>query len=226
MNGEEGAMRLGYRGRLPVWACLGLAFLLGAAAGAPGAAAQPVSETTVSYLREEFRATAGHRGRPPLLAEAMVDADVEIRGVSGKGKLLTLTAEEALKHKVADLRAPDLPALLPALNLAGAKVRRVSETWAESLVRFLTRPVMSSRLMTIGLLGIIIEVRTPASAFQARRASSASTCSSGGITWCGLPVGRFCSCWRSEWASWQLSSLFCPGSASPGFWGSARSWAA
>ncbi|RPH99059.1 MAG: nodulation protein NfeD [Zetaproteobacteria bacterium] len=130
-------------------------------AGAPGAAPQPVAEKTVSYMRKEFRATAEHRGRPPLFAEAMVDADVAIPRVIAKGKLLTLTTAEALQHKVAELRAADLPALLAALDLAGAEVRRVSETWAESLVRFLTHPVLSSLLMTVGLLGIIIEVRTP-----------------------------------------------------------------
>lgn len=62
--------------------------------GQPGAAAQPVAEKTVSYMRKEFRATAESRKRPPLLAEAMVDADVEIPGVIEKGKLLTLTTEE------------------------------------------------------------------------------------------------------------------------------------
>ena len=76
--------------------------------GQPGAAAQPVSEKTVSYVRKEFRATAESRKRPPLIAEAMVDADVVIRGVIEKGKLLTLTTEEALKHKVADFRADTL----------------------------------------------------------------------------------------------------------------------
>ena len=130
-------------------------------AGAPGAAAQPVSEKTVSYMRKEFRATAEYRGRPPLLAEAMVDADVEIPRVIAKGKLLTLTTEEALKHKVADVRAMDLPALLAALNLAGAEVRPAAETWAEHLVRFLTDPVVSSLLMTLGILGLVIEIRTP-----------------------------------------------------------------
>jgi membrane-bound serine protease (ClpP class) len=130
-------------------------------AGAPGAAAQPVSEKTVSYMRKEFRATAEHRGRPPLLAEAMVDADVAIPRVIAKGKLLTLTTEEALRHKVAELRAADLPALLAALNLVGAEVRHASESWAEHVVRFLTDPVISSLLMTLGILGLVIEIRTP-----------------------------------------------------------------
>jgi membrane-bound serine protease (ClpP class) len=129
--------------------------------GQPGAPAQPVAEKTVSYVRKEFRATAESRGRPPLLAEAMVDADVEIPGVIEKGKLLTLTTEEALKHKLADFRADSAEALLERLGLAGAEVRRASPTWAEAALRFLTHPVVSSLLMTIGILGIIVELRTP-----------------------------------------------------------------
>lgn len=129
--------------------------------GAPGAPAQPVAEKTVSYMRKEFRATAESRKRPPLLAEAMVDADVEIPGVIAKGKLLTLTTAEALQHGLADVRADSLPAVLAALDLAGAEVRRATQTWAETLVRFLTHPVVSSLLMTIGVLGLIVELRTP-----------------------------------------------------------------
>jgi membrane-bound serine protease (ClpP class) len=129
--------------------------------GQPGGPAQPVEEKTVSYLRKEFRSTAEARKRPPLLAEAMVDADVEIPGVIDKGKLLTLTTEEALQHQVADVRANRLEAVLEFLELAGAEVRLASETWAETLVRFLTHPVVSSLLLTIGMLGIIVELRTP-----------------------------------------------------------------
>jgi membrane-bound serine protease (ClpP class) len=70
--------------------------------GVPGGAAQPVEEKTVSYMRSEFRATAETRKRPVQIAGAMVDADLELPGVSEKGQLLTLTTEEALTHKVAD----------------------------------------------------------------------------------------------------------------------------
>jgi membrane-bound serine protease (ClpP class) len=129
--------------------------------GLPGAPAQPVAEKTVSYMRKEFRATAESRKRPPLLAEAMVDADVEIPGVIEKGKLLTLTTEEALQHRLADFRANSLAAVLQALDLTGAEVQTVSQTWAERLVRFLTHPVVSSLLMTLGILGLIVELRTP-----------------------------------------------------------------
>jgi membrane-bound serine protease (ClpP class) len=130
-------------------------------AGQPGAAAQPVAEKTVSYVRKEFRATAERRGRPPLIAEAMVDADVVIRGVIEKGKLLTLTTDEAVKLKVADVRADTLQDALKQFGLEGAELQYVSKNWAEEVVRVLTHPVVSSLLITVAMLGIIVELRTP-----------------------------------------------------------------
>lgn len=138
---------------------------IGAAApvqeGLPGTAAVPVQEKTVSYVRKEFRATAEARKRPALLAEAMVDADVEVPGIIEKGKLLTLTTDEALQHKVADFRADTLDDVLAQLGLAGAQVRSAAPHWAEQLVRFLTHPVVSSLLISMGMLGIMVELRTP-----------------------------------------------------------------
>jgi membrane-bound serine protease (ClpP class) len=40
-------------------------------------------------------------------------------------------------------------------------VRVARQSWAEALVRFLTHPVISSLLMTVGLLGLLVEIRTP-----------------------------------------------------------------
>jgi membrane-bound serine protease (ClpP class) len=122
---------------------------------------QPADEKSVSYVRKEFRATAEVRKRPPEFAEAMVDADVEIAGVVAKGKLLTLTASEALEHKVAELTAPTVDAALEAAGIPSAELRHARQTWAETLVRFLTHPVLSSLLMTVGLLGLLVEIRTP-----------------------------------------------------------------
>jgi membrane-bound serine protease (ClpP class) len=122
---------------------------------------KPADEKSVSYVRKEFRATAEVRKRPPEFAEAMVDADVEIAGVIAKGKLLTLTTSEAIQHKVADFTAPSLDAALTAAGITGAEVRYASQTWAETFVRFLTNPIVSSLLMSLGLLGLLVEIRTP-----------------------------------------------------------------
>jgi membrane-bound serine protease (ClpP class) len=126
---------------------------------------QPTDEKAVSYVRKEFRATAEARGRPPVIAEAMVDKDVAIPKLIEKGKLLTLTTREALQHKVADFRADTLEAVLERLELPNAEVRRAALNWAEQVVRFLTHPLLSSALMTIGILGIIVELRTPGFGF-------------------------------------------------------------
>ncbi len=130
-------------------------------AGAPSQPVQPASEKTVSYVRKESRATAEARGRPGTVAEAMVDADVQIPGVTAKGKLLTLTAGEALELGVADFRADSLAEVLAGMGLAGARIERLHENWAERTVRLLTRPMVSSLLITIGVLGLLIELRTP-----------------------------------------------------------------
>ena len=74
---------------------------------------------------------------------------------------MTLTTDEALKHKIADFRADTMEEVLKQLGLAGAEVRRASPNWAENFVRFLTHPIVSSLLITIGMLGIILEIRTP-----------------------------------------------------------------
>ncbi len=138
---------------------------LGAAApvkvGGTGGGALPVEEKTVSYVRKEFRATAEARGRPPLVAEAMVDADVAIPGVNDKGKLLTLTTTEALRLKVADRQADTLAQALEGAGLGGAQLRRATPNWAENVVRTLTQPLVASLLVTVAMVGLLLELQTP-----------------------------------------------------------------
>jgi membrane-bound serine protease (ClpP class) len=129
--------------------------------GGADSRAQPASEKMVSYVRKEFRATADARKRPGLIAEAMVDADVSIPSVIEKGKLLTLTSTDSLQLGVADFEASDLAGVLRGLELTGAELRYERPNWAEGLVRFLTQPIVSSLLMTLGMLGVIVELRTP-----------------------------------------------------------------
>lgn len=119
------------------------------------------SEKTISYVRKEFSATAESRKRPALIAEAMVDSDVVIPGISEKGKLLTLTTQEALKLKIADLQADSIETLLKELNIQNVELRTLTPNWAEEVVRFLTHPVVSSILVSLAMLGIFIEMRTP-----------------------------------------------------------------
>jgi membrane-bound serine protease (ClpP class) len=125
-----------------------------------GGEMKPVEAKVVSYFRKEMKATAEAKGRRGDLAEAMVDPAVEIPGVDGKDTTLTLTAPEALKLKFIDGQADTEAA---ALQQAGwpAAYTESSENWAERVARTLSDSGISSLLMTIGMIGILIELWAP-----------------------------------------------------------------
>jgi membrane-bound serine protease (ClpP class) len=126
-----------------------------------GGEAEPVDEKMVSYFRTEMASTARAKGRRGDIAEAMVDNEVEIPGITPAGKLLTLDTNGALKYKIADAKADSMDDVLTLLALGKAKRKVVALNWAEELARILTHPILSGILMTIGVLGILIELYQP-----------------------------------------------------------------
>lgn len=118
-------------------------------------------EKIVSAMRSEMRAIAEARGREPRIAEAMVDEDIVIPGVVDEGKLLTLTADEAARIGYAT-EVESWDALLEVLELSGADVVTADANWAELLVRFLTHPLVAPMLLTLGFLGLLVEIKAPA----------------------------------------------------------------
>ena len=122
---------------------------------------QKAPEKIVSAMRSEMRALAETRGLDPRIAEAMVDEEIAIDGVVESGKLLTLTTAEAVGLGYAQEIA-DWDALVQVLGLADAAVQQTQTNWAERVVRFLTHPAVAPMLLSIGFLGIIMEIKTPA----------------------------------------------------------------
>lgn len=119
---------------------------------------EEASEKVVSGVRKDFKALAEVRGRNPQVAEAMVDQAVAVEGLVEEGKLLTLSTQEALEWGYAEGEVEDLPALLEALDLEDAQVIETSPSFAENLVRFLTHPIVASLLLSLGALGLLVEV--------------------------------------------------------------------
>ncbi|NLO28747.1 MAG: nodulation protein NfeD [Actinobacteria bacterium] len=86
---------------------------------------------------------------------------------------VSLPAEDALEQNVIDFVAPDLPALLKAidgyvtapkgltLHTAGAPVKEVSMGLIQRFLHAIANPDIAYVLMTIGVLGIIMELSTP-----------------------------------------------------------------
>jgi membrane-bound serine protease (ClpP class) len=122
--------------------------------------AQAVGEKFVSAVRAIFESTAQAKNRDGKIAEAMVDKDVEIAGLIKKGKLLTLAKDDALKFCVADFEAADMAEIQQILKLEKASVDHPKLNWAEKIARVLTDPTISSMLMSLGFLGLLMELYT------------------------------------------------------------------
>lgn len=115
-----------------------------------------------SAWKAEMLAAAELNERTPVYAEAMVDPDVEIPELGlEKGELLTLTASEALKVGYAEKIAEDRQELLAHLNLEDAKILESNPTFADKIARFVTNPVVVPILLSLGSLGLVLELYTP-----------------------------------------------------------------
>ena len=135
------------------------ASVIGAATPVDGTGTK-APEKIVSAMRSQMRALAESNGLEPEVAAAMVDEDIEIDGVVESGKLLTLTTEEAVEIGYAEA-IEDLDALLVELGHEGATVVTLELNWAEHLVRFFSSSLVSPFLLSLGFLGLLIEIRTP-----------------------------------------------------------------
>lgn len=151
---------------------------------------QQLGEKEISFVRGEFRATAERNGHSPMLAEAMVDPDVEVMAlvegeqakpissaeaaklqgenksanlevISPKGKLLTMTSAEASRLGLAQSTPASLDELVRSLNFDPANMATAKVSWSENIVRFLTHPIVSGLLLTFGVLGLFFELQIP-----------------------------------------------------------------
>ena len=147
---------------------------------APGSGVQELpksyEEKLTSAMRARIRATAQEKGHNPEVFEAMVDADrgltIDDEVITPKGKLLTLTNEEAA-HEYGDPATPLLSAgtvksldeLLRKVGLSGVRTFEVSPSGFEQLARWIT--TISPLLILIGFLALYIELSHPGVALPA-----------------------------------------------------------
>lgn len=135
--------------------------VLGAATPVDGEGTK-APEKYVSAMRGEFRALAEQRGLDPRIAEAMVDENLGVPGLVPAGRLVTLSTNEALRVKYARAEVNDEADLLTHIGLTGASVKAVDINWAEVVVRFLTSPIVSPLLLSLGVLALLAEIKAGA----------------------------------------------------------------
>ncbi|MGN1387579.1 MAG: nodulation protein NfeD [Bacillus sp. (in: firmicutes)] len=118
-------------------------------------------EKSQSAWLAAMESAAEKNGRDPRYAMAMADATVELPEGLSDGSLLTLTEKSAFNVGYSEGTVSNLDGLLAEIGLENAEVRDIEETFVEKLARFLTNPVVIPFLLTIGILGLVIELFSP-----------------------------------------------------------------
>jgi membrane-bound serine protease (ClpP class) len=161
--------------------------------GASIGAATVVNETGAampdkyqSYLRAMMRATAEAHGkdtlvhgrdttirwvRDPAIAEAMVDERIAVANVIDTGKVLTFTAEEALRWGYCDGIAESVDEVLTKhLGYGAYELKSYRPSLWDNLKGFLMSPYLQSLLILVIIGGIYFELQTPGIGFPSAAA--------------------------------------------------------
>ncbi|HOB20114.1 MAG TPA: NfeD family protein [Candidatus Atribacteria bacterium] len=119
----------------------------------------PLTDKNLAYVSAEFRSTAKERGRDARIAAGMVDKSLDIPGFP-PGKLVDLTAGEALEAGYADAVCGSVDDILDFMGWSGAHVKEIEPDFKTSAVQFLTRYDVASILITVGMIAVVIELFT------------------------------------------------------------------
>lgn len=149
--------------------------------GADGAA---MPDKYQSYMRAMMRATAESHGkltdslgnqkwrRDPLIAEAMVDSRVEVPGLIDSTRVLTFTADEAVKWGYAEAKAESVDNVMAQLNHSpkSYSIEEYRPDWLDHLIGFFTNPAVQAVLIMIIVGGIYMELHSPGVGFPSAAA--------------------------------------------------------
>lgn len=149
--------------------------------GADGAA---MPDKYQSYMRAMMRATAESHGkltdslgnqkwrRDPLIAEAMVDSRVEVPGLIDSTRVLTFTADEAVKWGYAEAKAESVDDIMAQLDHSpeSYSIEEYRPDWPDHLIGFFTNPAVQAVLIMIIVGGIYMELHSPGVGFPSAAA--------------------------------------------------------
>jgi membrane-bound serine protease (ClpP class) len=142
-----------------------------------------------SFMRSTMRATAESHGkdtlisgndtiirwhRDPHIAEAMVDPSLVVQGLDDSLKVVTLTAEEAIKWHYSEGLASSITEVLEKTGLKQCELKRYRPGPVDKAIGFLLRPVIQGILIMIMLGGIYFELQAPGIGFPSVAAGLAA----------------------------------------------------
>ena len=128
---------------------------------------EKAGEKEISAMRAAMRSSAERSKKNVRIAEAMVDETIILTkrndGIDLDDKtLLTLSVEEALKVNIADGKSNSIIDIIKLRNLSeNSTIINVEEEKYDYILRFLINPAVLSALISIGIIGVYIELKTP-----------------------------------------------------------------
>ena len=118
-----------------------------------------------SYMRSTMRSTAEKTGRDPKIAEAMVDEDLEVEGVSIKGDVITFTTSEAITHGFCEGQMNSVEEILDQVGVEDYTIVRYELDATEKIISIFINPFLSGILILVIIGGIYFELQTPGVGF-------------------------------------------------------------
>ncbi len=121
---------------------------------------RPKEEKYLSYWVGKLKTVAELKGRDPEIIAGMADVNIEIEGIKEKGKLLNLTASEALQYGIVDKVVDGKVGLFDYIGVNENDVILLDYDFQTKIAHFTNSVFVSTILISLGIIGIVGEVFT------------------------------------------------------------------
>ncbi|HKW44347.1 MAG TPA: NfeD family protein [Candidatus Eremiobacteraceae bacterium] len=120
----------------------------------------PVDQKMIAAFRSKMEGLAQAHHRDTQIAAGFVDPEIVIPGLKKKGQILSLNPQQARAHGYADAIESTQDDALAFAGFASSRLVVSQPTWGEQIAEFVAQPAVSGLLLTIGFLGILVEMQT------------------------------------------------------------------
>ena len=118
-----------------------------------------------SYMRSIMRSTAEENNRNPVIAEGMVDENVELDSVKKVGQVITFSTSEAIRNGYCEGKVSSIEEILKKNNVTSYDIDRFALSSPDKIISIFLNPFISGILILVILGGIYFEMQTPGVGF-------------------------------------------------------------
>ncbi|MEQ8241522.1 MAG: NfeD family protein [Cyclobacteriaceae bacterium] len=118
-----------------------------------------------SYMRSIMRSTAEAKGRNPLIAEGMVDEDIDLDSIATEGKVVTFSVSEAMKYGFCEAQVENIDEIMQRSGVENYEIEEFKLSTTDKIIALFLNPAVSGVLILIIIGGIYFELQTPGVGF-------------------------------------------------------------